>query len=254
MAALAFDWLRHFHLLLWNRQMEFKETWQEARSQRPLPSLCYSWRLEKKMAALASDCLDLFWLLLCNSWTEFNETWQEARSQDPLPCLYFSAQSVNKNGRPGRFLKKVAHRTQVHDMWPFGPLVYIPSPKIQGYQISWFMYCIDALQGHFIWRAKLNYCEFYNQYTAFMCIINATQGSGIWNENLIYFEISMKWTINYLQRIFWVSKAAAYDECTYLKICLNINAVGTSSVCCVCIKFVNSHVDGEVNHPVMTGM
>ena len=40
MAALASDWMRHFWLLLWNRWMEFNETWQEARSQHPLPSLC----------------------------------------------------------------------------------------------------------------------------------------------------------------------------------------------------------------------
>ena len=48
MAALASDWLRHFRLLLWNRWMEFSETWQEARSQRPLPSLCFSGRSEKQ--------------------------------------------------------------------------------------------------------------------------------------------------------------------------------------------------------------
>ena len=48
MAALASDWLRHFRLLLWNRWMEFIETWQEARSQRPLPSLCFSGRSEKQ--------------------------------------------------------------------------------------------------------------------------------------------------------------------------------------------------------------
>ena len=47
-AALASDWLRHFWLLLWNCRMEFNETWQEARSQRPLPSLCFSGRLEKQ--------------------------------------------------------------------------------------------------------------------------------------------------------------------------------------------------------------
>ena len=214
-------WLRHFRLLLWNRWMEFMETWQEARSQRPLPSLCFSGRSEKprwppwplicwdifhfssetaernstkrnrnfkqdlnvlyqicvfqtdrknKMAALASDWLrhfrlllwtaeqnstkldrkeDLnilyqvcifradqkntmaalasywlrhFWLLL---WMEFIETWQEARFQRPLPSLCFSGRSVYKNVRLGRFLKKVAHCTQVHDMWPFGPLVCI---------------------------------------------------------------------------------------------------------------------------------
>ena len=48
MAALASDWLRHFRLLLWNRLTEFKETWQEARSQRPLPSLCFLGRSEKQ--------------------------------------------------------------------------------------------------------------------------------------------------------------------------------------------------------------
>ena len=48
MAALASDWLRHFRLLLWNGWTEFNETWQEARSQSPLPSLCFSGRLEKQ--------------------------------------------------------------------------------------------------------------------------------------------------------------------------------------------------------------
>ena len=48
MAALASDWLRHFRLLHWNRLTEFNETWQKARSQRPLPSLCFSGRSEKQ--------------------------------------------------------------------------------------------------------------------------------------------------------------------------------------------------------------
>ena len=48
MAALASDWLRHFRLLLWNRWTEFNETWQEARSQRPLPCLCFLGRSEKQ--------------------------------------------------------------------------------------------------------------------------------------------------------------------------------------------------------------
>ena len=220
MGALASDWLRHFRLLLWNRWMKFKETWLVARSQRPLPSLCFSgwsekqdgrhclwlaetfstsplkllkgiqWNLTRsnismsptqflffgligktrwlpwprigwdifdfsretaernsrkldrkqdlnvlyqvcvfrddqknKLAALASYWLRHFRLPLWNRWTEFNETWQEAKSRRPLWSLYFSGGSVNKNGRPGRFLKKVAHCTQEHDMWPFGPLV-----------------------------------------------------------------------------------------------------------------------------------
>ena len=42
MAALVSDWLTHFRLLFWNCLTEFNETWQEARSQCPPPSLCFS--------------------------------------------------------------------------------------------------------------------------------------------------------------------------------------------------------------------
>ena len=48
MAALDSDWLRHFRLLLWNHWTDFNETWQEARSQRPLPSLFFWGRSEKQ--------------------------------------------------------------------------------------------------------------------------------------------------------------------------------------------------------------
>ena len=48
MAALVSNWLRHFRLLLWNRWTEFNETWQEARYQRPIPSLCFSGQSEKQ--------------------------------------------------------------------------------------------------------------------------------------------------------------------------------------------------------------
>ena len=48
MAALHSDWLRHFRLLLWNHWTEFNETLLEARSQCPLPSLCFSSWLEKQ--------------------------------------------------------------------------------------------------------------------------------------------------------------------------------------------------------------
>ena len=38
----------NFQFLLWNCWTEFDETWQEARSQHPLPSLCFSGRSEKQ--------------------------------------------------------------------------------------------------------------------------------------------------------------------------------------------------------------
>ena len=55
-AALASDLLRHFRLLLWNRWTVSNETWQEARSRRPLPRLCFSGRSEKQ------DCRPGLWL------------------------------------------------------------------------------------------------------------------------------------------------------------------------------------------------
>ena len=101
MAVLASDWLRHFRLLLWNRWMEFNETWLEARSP-CLYRVCVFWAdWENKMAALASDWLRHFQLLLWNCWTEFDETWQEARFQCPLPSLCFSSRSEKQDGCPG---------------------------------------------------------------------------------------------------------------------------------------------------------
>ena len=38
----------HFRLLLWNHWTELNETWQNARTQHPLPSLCFSGRSDKQ--------------------------------------------------------------------------------------------------------------------------------------------------------------------------------------------------------------
>ena len=94
----------HFRLLIWNHWTEFNETWQEARSQHPLPSCVFRADRKNKMAALASDLLRHFRLLIWNRWTEFNETWLEARFQRPLPSLCFSGRSEKQDGRPGLWL------------------------------------------------------------------------------------------------------------------------------------------------------
>ena len=107
MAVLASDWLRHFRLLLWNRWTELNETWQEARSQRPLQVCVFGADRKNKMAALASNWLRHFQLLLWNRWKEFNETWQEARSQCPLPCLCISGRSEKQDGSPGLWLAEI---------------------------------------------------------------------------------------------------------------------------------------------------
>ena len=100
MAVLASDLLWHFQLLLWNRGRKFNETWQEARSQHPLPSLCFSGRLEKQDGRPGLWLPRHFQLLLRNRRKEFNDTWQKARSQRPLTSLYFSGGSVNKKWPP----------------------------------------------------------------------------------------------------------------------------------------------------------
>ena len=61
MATLASDWLRHFRLLLWNRLTEFNKTWQEARSQCPLQSLCFSGRSEKQDGRPGLWLAETFW-------------------------------------------------------------------------------------------------------------------------------------------------------------------------------------------------
>ena len=105
MAVLASDWLRHFRLLLWNCLMEFNETWQEARSQHPLRSLCFWGRSEKKRW--------LPWPLI--GWNIFDFSSKTAeqnstkldRKQD-LKVLYqvcvFSGRSEKQDGRPGLWL------------------------------------------------------------------------------------------------------------------------------------------------------
>ena len=105
MAALASDWLRHFRLLLWNCWTEFNETWQEARSQRPLPSLCFSGRSEKQdgrpWPLIGWDIFD------CSSETAERNSTKLDRKQD-LNVLYqvcvFRADRKKQDGRPGLWL------------------------------------------------------------------------------------------------------------------------------------------------------
>ena len=63
MAAPASDWMRHFWLF-WNRWTELNETWQEERSQRPLPSLCFSGRSEKQDGHTGVWLAETFWTSL----------------------------------------------------------------------------------------------------------------------------------------------------------------------------------------------
>ena len=102
---LASDWLRHIRLLLWNRWTEFNETWQKARSQRPLLSM-------NMFFAPIGKTRWLPWPLIC--WDSFYFSFATAernstelnRKQD-LNVLYqvcvFRA-SEKQDGRPGLWL------------------------------------------------------------------------------------------------------------------------------------------------------
>ena len=125
MAAQASDWMRHFWLLLWNHWTEFDETWEEARSQRPSASVCFSGRSVKKDGRHGPWLAETFFtspLKLLNG-IQRNLTGSKISTSSTKLC--FSVWWVNKNYRPGRSVKKVTHCTQVHDMWSFGPLLYV---------------------------------------------------------------------------------------------------------------------------------
>ena len=91
----------HFRLLLWNLRTDFIETWQEARSQGPLPSLCFSGRFGKTRWPLWPLIgWDIFDFSSETAERKFNKAWQEARSQCHLLCLCFSGRSEKQDGRP----------------------------------------------------------------------------------------------------------------------------------------------------------
>ena len=120
MAAPASDWLRHFRLFPCNGWVEFVETWQEARTQHPLPTLRFWADRKNKMDTPTFDWLRYF-RLLWNRWMEFAGTWQEATTQHPLPNLCFRAKRKAKDC--------------YHDLWLADTFSTIPLEPLNW--ISW---------------------------------------------------------------------------------------------------------------------
>ena len=96
MAALTSDWLRHFQLLLLLHWMEFDDTWQKARSQHPLPSLCFSGWSENQDVRPQIRFAEAFSISSLQPSNKFDETWQKARPQRPLPNLYLCFSAYRK--------------------------------------------------------------------------------------------------------------------------------------------------------------
>ena len=101
---------KDIQLLLWNCWTVFNETWQEARSERTLPSLCFLFEPIGRIRWPPWPVIGLyiFRLLIWINSTEFNKTSQEAKSRCPLPSLCFSGRSENKmSGLPSDWLAHV---------------------------------------------------------------------------------------------------------------------------------------------------
>ena len=124
MATLASDWPRHFRLLLWNRWMEFNETWQEARSQCPLPSLCFSGWSEKQHGCPGLWMAETFSTSPLKSLIGIERNLTGSKISMSSTKFVFFGPIRKQKWPPWWFLKKVAHCTQVHNMWPFGPLFF----------------------------------------------------------------------------------------------------------------------------------
>ena len=101
---MASDWPRHFRLLLWNRWTEFNKIWLEARSQSPLPSLCFSGRSQKQ------DGRPGLWLAETSSTSPLKPlngiqgNLTGSKISTPSTKFVFLGRSEKQDGRPGLWL------------------------------------------------------------------------------------------------------------------------------------------------------
>ena len=101
MAALASDWLRHFRLLLWNRWTELNETWEEARSQSPLPSLCFSGGSEKQDGRPGLWLAETFWTSPLKLLNRIQQNLIGSKISKPsTKFVFFRADRINKMAAP----------------------------------------------------------------------------------------------------------------------------------------------------------
>ena len=104
MAALASDWLRQFRLLLWNRWTEFNETWQEARYQCPIPSLCFSGRSEKQDGRPGLWLAETFSTSPLKQLNGIQRNLTGSNISTSSTKFVFSGRSEKQDGRPGLWL------------------------------------------------------------------------------------------------------------------------------------------------------
>ena len=124
MAALVSDWLRHFRFLLWNHWREFEETWQEARSQHPLPNLYFSGRSEKENGRPGLWLTETFSTSPLKPLNGIQRNLTGRKISTSSTKFVFLGRSEKQKRWPPWPIRQT-HCTQVHDMLPFGPLAFV---------------------------------------------------------------------------------------------------------------------------------
>ena len=104
MAALAYDLLRHFQLFLWNRWIEFNETWQKARSQHPLPGLRFSGWSEKQDSRPVLWLAETFFTSPMKPLNGIKRNLTESKFSTSSTKFVFLDLSKKQYGRPGLWL------------------------------------------------------------------------------------------------------------------------------------------------------
>ena len=161
MAALASDWLRHFQLLLWNPLTKFNETCKEARFQRPIPSLCFSGLSEKQDGCPGLWLAETFSTSPLKPFNGIQRNLTRSKISTSSTKFVFSGRSEKTRRPPWQIRQKVAHFTQVHDMWPFGPLVLACDSRLRYFLalIAQWHHCVEEadpdliLMPMFDWRS-----------------------------------------------------------------------------------------------------
>ena len=92
--------LSHFQLLLWNRWTEFNETWQDARSQHPLPSLCFSGRSKKQDGRPSLLLAETFSTCSVKPMNRIQQNLTGSTISKPFTKFVFFGPVGKKDGRP----------------------------------------------------------------------------------------------------------------------------------------------------------
>ena len=124
MDAPASDWLRHFRLLLWNSWMEFNETKWEARWQSHLLNLCFSARIGKRRWPPGFWLAESFSISPLKPMNGIQRNLTGSKISLSFTFVFLANRKANMVVL-ANLSRKVAHYTHVHDIWPFGTLVWI---------------------------------------------------------------------------------------------------------------------------------